>query len=80
MLRNPKFATIFVTVYLLVYCILFGQDAPLEVLFALFVFSPFLVIWMAYTILRYDTYEGKEFEEDEEWGYQDRERDSLGIF
>jgi hypothetical protein len=34
---------------------------------------------MAYTILRFGTYNGKELTPDEEWGYQDKDRDELGV-
>jgi len=38
----------------------------------MFSISPFLVVWMAYTIIRYGPYNGRELKEDEEYGYQDK--------
>jgi hypothetical protein len=37
----------------------------------LFALSPFCVVWMAITIMKYGKYTGPELREDEEWGYQD---------
>lgn len=71
-MKNHKLATAFVTVYLLVYTVLFHAGAPLPVLGWMFVLSPFLVTWMAYTIIRYGTYNGRELREHEEWGYSDK--------
>jgi hypothetical protein len=78
--QDHKFATILVTVYLVVYALLHQSGASMELLGSMFLFSPFLVIWMAYAILRYATYKGKELGNDEEWGYADRNKDDLGIF
>lgn len=79
-LHNHKFATILVTVYLVVYTILHQLGASLLLLSSMFALSPFLVVWMAYTILRFGKFEGKELEEDEEWGYSDKKKDELGMF
>jgi hypothetical protein len=38
----------------------------------MFSLSPFLVIWMAYTILKYAPFNGRELKENEEYGYQDK--------
>lgn len=78
--QNHKFATAFVTLYLIVYRFLHQAGASLQVLGIMFLFSPFLVVWMAYTILRYAPYNGKDLEEGEEWGYADKNKDELGIF
>ncbi len=37
----------------------------------LFALSPFVVVWMAVTIMKYGKYNGHELGENEEWGYQD---------
>ncbi len=76
-MRNHKFSTVFVTAYLVVYTILFQLNASFDVLAIMFLLSPFLVIWMVYTILKYGKYEGRELEENEEWGYQDKKREQL---
>jgi hypothetical protein len=71
-MKNHKLSTVFVTAYLVIYTFLFQAGAPLDVLAWMFVLSPFLVIWMAYTILRYGKYDDRELRENEEWGYQDK--------
>jgi hypothetical protein len=76
-MRNYKFATFFVTAYLVIYTLLSQLGASLDVVTLMFCLSPFLVIWMAYSILKYASFEGKELGEDEEWGYSDKSRDQL---
>ena len=77
---NYRIATILVTLYLLVYVILHQAGAELRVLAWMFVFSPALVIWMVYTILKYGIYGGAELAEQEEFGYQDKQKEDLGTF
>ena len=73
MLRSATFATTFVTLYLVIYTILFHTGASSAITSCMFAASPFLVIWMAYTILKYGKYSGPELEENQEWGYQDEQ-------
>ncbi len=54
MLRNPIVATILSTCYLLVYIYLL--DRHWDIAFTMFIFSPIVVIWLVYTILRYGKY------------------------
>lgn len=75
-MKNYKFATLFVTAYLVLYAVFTANNTPYSVVTAMFVLSPFLVIWMAFTVLKYARYPGKELN-DEEWGYQDKERSEL---
>ena len=77
MLRNPDFATAFVTVYLVIYTILFHTGASENVLTVLFAISPFLVIWMAITILKHGKYTGAPLADEDEWGYQDVNKQDL---
>jgi hypothetical protein len=78
--QDHRIATLFVTAYLVVYTFLHHSGASLQVLGSMFLLSPFLVVWMAYTILKHAPYNGRELEEDEEWGYGDRTKDQLGKF
>lgn len=78
--QNHRFATIFVTTYLIIYTLMHQAGASLKVLGLMFLASPFLVIWMAYTILRYAEYNGRELQPGEEWVYGDKEKDELGMF
>ena len=45
----------------------------------MFMLSPLLILWMAYTIIRYGKYTGRELVEGEEWAYEDKEKDKLGL-
>lgn len=78
--RNANISVVIVTGLLLLYVILLvtGWSPPLTGI--IFFLSPLFVIWMAYRIIRYDTYHGKELEENEEWGYADKNKDELGMF
>jgi len=77
MLRKPSFAVTVVSGILILYCFLVNRNSPLG--YFIFSISPFFLLWMAYTILRFGTYNGKELTPDEEWGYQDKDRDELGV-
>jgi hypothetical protein len=79
MMRKPFFAVSIISTILLVYCILVGFNISLPVAFFIFSISPFLVAWLAYTIIRFGSYEGKEFAKDEEWGYQDKRKEDLDL-
>jgi len=80
MLRKPSFVAIVVTAYLLVYYILFQAAVPDLIIMGMFTLSPVLVIWLVITILKYGKFNGPELKENEEWGYQDKDRDDLGMF
>jgi len=71
-MKNYKFATVFVTLYLVVYTVLLRLVVSLSIPLFMFSISPFLVVWMAYTILKYSPYNEPELKEDEEYGYQDK--------
>lgn len=64
--------TIFATVYLLLYVLLLQLEDTPNISLILFFFSPLVLIALAYSIIRYGSYEGRELEDHEHWGYQDR--------
>ncbi len=72
MFKNPIFAAVFATVYLLLYVILLQMEILSNITSVLFFFSPALLAWLAYTVIRHGKYTGSDLKEDEEWGYQDR--------
>lgn len=78
--KDHRVATVLVTLYLICYTLLHQAGASLPLLGILFLLSPFLVVWMAYTILKYAPYEGRELEQDEEWAYLDKDKKDLGTF
>lgn len=69
-MRSPMLSICIVTVYLLVYAAMatFGDSYDLAML--MFIFSPFLVIWMVYNVLKYGKHSGKTFNE---YFYEDNE-------
>lgn len=78
MFRKPAFAVISVSIILILYCVTLNTDGLLPISYFIFSISPLLLIWLAYTILRFGRYEGKELGK-EEWGYQDKNKDDLWV-
>ncbi len=72
MLKNPVFVSVLVTIYLVIYTVLFQFKTPFNILMAMFILSPFLVAWMAIVILKDKNYKSMELEEGQEWGYADK--------
>ncbi len=70
-MKNYKLSIIFVTLYLFVFTALSRMDVELGIMLSLFSLSPFLVLWMVYSVLKYGKHSGKTLNE-REWGYEDR--------
>lgn len=79
MLRNDTFSVVFVTLFVFIYCVLLQFESTLSFAIGMLLFSPFLIFWMVYTILKYGKYNGKELGKDE-FGYQDKNKMSLEYF
>lgn len=71
---------IIATLYLLVYVILYVLGAGSGLVTILFTFSPLVVLWLVFTVLKDDSVPVRELEDGEEWGYADREKETLGLF
>jgi len=71
-MRQANFAVVSVSIYLLIYTIFAHTPAMAWITPTMFVLSPFLVIWMVYTVLKKGEYNGPEFAPEQEFGYQDR--------
>jgi lipopolysaccharide export LptBFGC system permease protein LptF len=80
MLKKPVFAVAVTSIAVILYNILPQFSINSNIAAIIFVASPFLMVWMAYTILKHGKYNGKELADKEEWGYQDKNRDQLGMF
>ncbi len=78
-MKRYEIAIIMATCYLLIYLLLFEVNAPLWTVFLLFTLSPIPVFYMAYQILTNAIYTGKELSADEEFGYQDVDKNTLGF-
>lgn len=72
MLKHPYITTVFATLYLLVYVVLLQLNIAGSFTAVLFFASPALLILLAYSIMRYGSYNGEELHDNEQWGYQDR--------
>lgn len=72
MLKHPFIVTLFATIYLLVYVVLLQFNLASNVTWTMFFLSPVLLVLLAYSIIRYGKYSGRELNEDQEWGYSDR--------
>lgn len=71
MFKKASFAAVSATVYLLVYIIFLQMDFLPNVTAALFFFSPAVLVWLAYTVIRHGKYNRADLKDDQEWGYQD---------
>lgn len=79
MLRNDKFVTGLVTVYMLIYIALLQEEGTRDYAFLMLLISPLLFVCMLFTILKYGKFSGRELGNDE-FGYQDKMKDELGMF
>lgn len=79
MKRSLSFPVTLVTILLIVYVVLLVTGWSPVLTGTLFFLSPFLVIWMVYRVIRYDTYHGNELNDDE-WGYADKKKEDLNMF
>jgi hypothetical protein len=73
MLKRPGFVVVAVSIVLLLYCIMIVLNLALPLVYFIFSISPFLLCWLAYSIIRFGKFTGKEFTDQQEWGYQDRQ-------
>ena len=77
MLRKPNFAVATASIILFIYCLLVLRNSPIA--YFIFSISPVLVLWVAYSIIRFGVFRSKELKEDEEWGYDDKNKEELGV-
>ena len=80
MLRNPVIVTLVVTICLVLYHVLSLLGLGRIFTTIIFLLSPLLMLWLVLTILKDKKYPIKELKDGEEWGYGDRDKDSLGMF
>ncbi|MEO5998224.1 MAG: hypothetical protein ABIN89_15870 [Chitinophagaceae bacterium] len=79
-MKKSFWVTLIVTVYLVAYSIMSRAGVPENLLLALFTLWPILVGWMVITVLRDTSRPVQELKENEEWGYQDKDKNTLGTF
>lgn len=69
-------AAIVVSLYLVVYVQLIWFESTREIALIKLLFSPVMMIWMVYMIIRYGIYKGRELGKDE-YGYFDKEQNRI---
>jgi hypothetical protein len=72
-MENIKFPILFTTSYLILFALVPWFGASLETMVILFLFSPFLIVWMVIRILKDGKPSGKKFNEGhfyEDWDYR----------
>jgi hypothetical protein len=79
-MKRHQWAIAVATTYLIVYTFLFETGASLLLLSALFAFSPVVLVWMVYSILRFAPHTGRTLKEGEEYGYADKRTEDLKTF
>lgn len=72
MLRKPFVAVILSSLYLAIY-IAFFYSGNFNVVFKMFLAAPVVLAWLAYTVIRFGKFDGRELGENEEWGYEDKQ-------
>ena len=76
-MKRSILTTTVVTIYLVIYQVASSFNVPAAIIFSMFLLSPFMMIWMVVNILKDTSTEVIELKEGEEWGYQDRNRQSF---
>lgn len=79
-MRKPKYIAIFASLYLLLYCLFLQIEITADIAMVMFFLSPLIVGWMVFVVIRHGVYAGHELSDQEEWGYQDRNKEELGMF
>lgn len=77
-LANDIFAIWVSTADLVLYIVLLQFEKTHKYAVYMLLFSPVLVVWLVYTVLKSGMYKGPELGDDE-FGYQDRSKDDLRI-
>lgn len=68
-----------VTSFVVLYAIAPYISIPDDLIIFMFVATPFLILWMAYRILKFAD-APKQSLGDEDWGYADKRKEDLGTF
>ncbi len=79
MLRKDIVSVSLATFYLFIHWELLQFENTKDYATVIFLFSAFVILWMVFSVVKRGKYIGHELD-DEEFGYQDKEKDKLGIF
>jgi len=75
-MRTPFFMLVFATSFLIAFVVLGQFDTSANLLFALFLCAPILMVAFAYIVVRHGVFDGRELEEGEEFGYEDYDHEN----
>ena len=78
-MNRSSLAVLSSSLYLLLFLVVL-QTGYYHLTWILFLFSPLVLLYLVYSVLRYGEYTGTELTEDQEWGYEDVDRDGLGTW
>ncbi|MBS1916888.1 MAG: hypothetical protein JST87_11470 [Bacteroidetes bacterium] len=78
-MRKDIFSAGLVSAYIVAYCILLQVEDALNYALMMLALSPLLLIGLVIVVLKDGKYSGKELGENE-FGYQDKDTNSLGMF
>jgi hypothetical protein len=78
MTRNDIPAVYIVTIYLVAYFILLQIESAAVFAMLMLLFSPVLICWMVYVVLKHGKYSGPGLGDDE-FGYQDKQKKDITV-
>jgi len=70
--KSEAIPVIAVSVILLIYLFMILSGSNSFLIGFIFSLSPFLVMWLVYSVIKDGNYTGRELEENEEYGYTDK--------
>jgi hypothetical protein len=78
-MNKARLAVLFGSLYLLLFLVAL-HTGYFYLMGPLFLSSPLILLYMFYLVIREGKYTGKELKDDEEWGYEDADRNILGTW
>ena len=69
-MNRGMFSVLFSTFYFLLFLVSLNLGYE-RLSWGLFLFSPMLLVYLFYSVIRHGQYTGKELKDEEEWGYED---------
>jgi hypothetical protein len=72
--RSETIPIILVSALLIIYATLILFQKWLLVAYSIYLISPLAIVWLVYQVIRNGKYNGRELQENEEWGYADTDK------
>lgn len=77
---KEKLPVFIVSLLLLLQCWLVFYAPGSRLITIISFLSPLFMLWMAYCILRFGKFRGKDFDTEDEFGYADKKKEDLDVF